>query len=78
MIDKNKNICLSYWLLSTTFLVGLMIVNDWEEDVLSDSRSVVLRANEPESIALVYWIKGYQSVVDWLNLKLIAYGQHNV
>ena len=26
MIDKNKNICLSYWLLSTTFLVGLMIV----------------------------------------------------
>ena len=26
MIDKNKNICLSYWLISTTFLVGLMIV----------------------------------------------------
>ena len=38
-------------------LVGLMIVNDWEEDVLSDSRGVVLRSNGPESIALVYWIK---------------------
>ena len=59
-------------------LVGLMIVNDWEEDVLSDVRGVVLRANSPESIALVYWTKGYLSVVDWLNLKLIAYGQHNV
>jgi hypothetical protein len=59
-------------------LVGLMIVNDWEEDKLSDSRGVVLRANGPESIALVYWTKGYQSVVDCCNLKLIAYGQHNV
>ena len=59
-------------------LVGLMIVNDWEEDVLSEVRGVVLRANGPESIALVYWTKGYQSVVDCCNLKLIAYGQHNV
>ena len=59
-------------------LVGLMIVNDWAEDILSDSRGVVLRSNEPESIALVYWIKGYQSVVHCCNLKLIAYGQHNV
>ena len=59
-------------------LVGLMIVNDWEEDVLSDLRAVVLRANSPESIALVYWTEGYQSVVDCLHLKLIAYGGHNV
>ena len=67
-------------------LVGLMIVNDWEEDVLSDLRGIVLRANGPalverplfsdfqESLALVYWTKGYQSVVDCCNLKLIAYG----
>mgnify|MGYP003965164869 CR=1 FL=1 len=58
-------------------LVGLFIINDWGNHVLSDLRGVVLNSNSPQGIALVCWTDGHQRVHDWINLKLIAYGRTN-
>ena len=58
-------------------LVGLMVTGGWGEDVLNETRGVVISCDLEMNQAVVVWFDARQGTEFFEDLKLIAFGKQN-
>ena len=58
-------------------LVGLMVTGGWGEDVLNETRGVVISCDLEMHQAVVVWFDARTGTEFFEDLKLIAFGKQN-